>query len=185
MADSLLCQRLGAWALSGALLLGPVGCLLPQDDTPLIHLNRPPRIAEELLGPAKRIRRVSLAGVGCASDTLEAPVEDFDVDDVLTYRFYVDYDANDPSTIFADDHTLRNPERTVVRKEKPQFKVDISSTGTLFTSGTHLIELWVTDGAAVAQSRAPPFTANPDGGVTFHPYATSYAWQVQVTATCE
>ena len=58
-------------------------------------VNQPPRILEDLLTPANRFVTVR-NGSDCPNLTFSAPVSDPDVNDSLTYNYYVDPDLFPP-----------------------------------------------------------------------------------------
>lgn len=172
--------------LAGVLLLG--GCLLPQDDTlldPLPQKNRPPRILEQNVQPAQN---VSVA-TNCSIE-FSAFVEDPDVDDKLTYRWYIDYNPTAGSltrTPFEEGQLLNNGQP--VRSSSATYKGDTGNTSTpLAEIGLHRVTLMVFDGTLGVfdgPGSVPP--ADPVEGVDAgNPhYSDSYTWIVDVSSSVE
>ncbi len=108
------------WKYAALMLLVSSGCLIPQESrilepVPAVR-NRPPRILEELVTPPRVIRTPN--GPNCRLD-FEYKVEDPDVEDTLTTRWYIytNFDPNLPAyregQIPPDGKTVRDRSATL------------------------------------------------------------------------
>lgn len=167
-------------------------CVVPQDTQTLDALplrNRPPRIVENagMLPPEIR----TPMGPDCSLDFV-AFVDDPDEDDLLRFRWYLDYrpNANDPlrklslvdGTIQPNttgDSTVRTTAATW--KLTPQ-ELELADP----TTSTHVITLLVTDGE-LAPSQGPrstPLEVPVEGTTVKDPrYAVSYSWIIDIDPT--
>lgn len=178
-------RKFGA-LFGGVLLLG--GCLLPQDDTlldPLPRKNRPPRILEQNVQPAQHVT----VATNCGTE-FSAFVEDPDIDDKLTYRWYVDYDptVNSPTRAPFEEGQLQNNGQPV-RSSSATWTADTGSTRTpLSEVGPHLVTLMVFDGT-LGVFDGPGSIPPPDpveGVDAGNPhYSDSYSWAVDISPTAD
>lgn len=181
LARQLLFHRVGWLAL--CLLCGGVGagCLVPQDDHVLQDLpqtNHPPRIVEDLVSPQSRIINTDTA---CPDLQFSAPVEDPDLGDMLTVRWYLSDFANTTPQQIRED-SISNPTGQAVRKDPAALTINLQSTSSPLPPGVHVLELLVSDGTLI--NRVPqPRDVPLDGGVGILTYVTTYAWVVNVTNT--
>lgn len=158
------------------------GCVLPQDGTLLAELprqqNRPPRIVETQAQPSQRIT-TGFGSAGLCELEFSVAVEDPDVNDRLTVRWYFDYDPANPRG--PEFELLLPPSGQALRRERASLRVDIRSTTTsLRVPGPHVVEALVADTRLVGRQPEPVYVIEqPDGGSIVNPgYATSYAWFV-------
>ncbi len=178
LASTLLALCWAASALSG--------CLLSQEDRVLnipAQRNRPPRIMEELLDPKARVMRIP----DCRDLAFTFNAEDPDVDDLLTVRWYVDYDR---TQLFIQDN-----EQTLQRSGKPQrddpgsLTINLNSpalvlpASQLQTPGPHVVEAVLFD-FRLARDRTPLPIPGADGEILNPSYAVSYAWVVEMETSC-
>jgi hypothetical protein len=168
--------------LGGAILLP--ACLLAQEDHIIQELppaaNQPPRILEDLLQPANRFVTVR-NGSDCPNLTFSAPVSDPDVDDRLTYNFYVDPDLFPPFVKQAQ--IPPDVPGKVNRSEPATYEVSFATPGPLQQPGDHVVEVLVSDGALVNRDPQPRPITLLDGGTGFQPtYAVTFAWTVTTVA---
>lgn len=156
------------------------GCLIPQEDEilePIYVKNRPPRLIEQNITPQRDL----LTGVDCVLP-FEVPVEDPDVDDFLTYRYYVDYDLNRGAPDF---EAVIPPDGQVIRKNSAVATStnDLDKTA-LNQPGDHVVTVMVFDGTlgsfeGPGESPDPVAIPGSDGG--FDPrYSVSYNWIIRV-----
>ena len=124
-------------------------------------------------------------GCGSLSVKFSAPVADPDLADTLHYRFYIDWDPVKNNRPFHANQLDGNAENTnPVRSPPIELDVPVSAASPLGAVGTHVVELWVSDGPSDNQDvRSAPVTVS-DGGAVSQTYVTSYAWVVNVTAAC-
>lgn len=171
----------------GALTLGAVlgtGCLLPQEDTLLedfTPVNRPPRILEDQARLNSNPQRQQEIGNGYGCELhFEAFVEDPDVEQLVRWRWYVDYYTSDldrtapvDENVFTNNgKALRPPTRFIVPKlaDNPQFR-----------PGVHVVTLMVFDGILGTfdgPGTPPSDPAGVDAGNPF--YSTTFDWIVTV-----
>lgn len=189
-------SRLGAvGCLVGAVLLWS-GCLFPVPGDaidPLPHArNRPPRIEESNVTPPDRIVQLDPAN-GCVLQ-LGLPVSDPDLEDVITVRWFVDFNARpvegeSPDTSFSE--TLLLP---TGREDRGSASLTLRTNtpgSRLAPLGTHLVEAYVSDGRlqvvnenGVLVVRPLPREVDVDGGVIDPNYVVSYAWFVVTPSGC-
>lgn len=191
---SFLCVS-SAWFLCAAALLWS-GCLFPVPGDAIEPLpdarNRPPRIEESNVTPFDRIVQLDPAN-GCVLQ-LGLPVSDPDLDDVITVRWFVDFNAR---PIEGEPQDTSFSETLLL----PTGREDRGSAGlTLRTNtpgsrlaplGTHLVEAYVSDGRlqvvnenGVLVVRPLPREVDVDGGVIDPNYVVSYAWFVVTPSGC-
>ena len=189
LADRLLESRPVRWLglVSVAVLWG--GCLIPQDDTYLAGLpeqrNRPPLILETQVNPSNRVIK-NFGANGKCEEEFRVVVEDLDVDDTVTVKWYVDYEAPDSVSVFKE-------------AELPKTGQSVRGAGTLSLSlrsansplaqpGVHIVEAVVSDGLTIDRKPTEIVVEKlPDGGtVTDRVYSVSYAWVVNtVQGDCQ
>lgn|SRR5690606_3308704 len=181
--------------LGGAALLWS-GCLIPVPGDPIDPLpdarNRPPRIEESNVTPFDRIVQLDPAN-GCVLQ-LGLPVSDPDLDDVITVRWFVDFNARpvegEPQdTSFSE--TLLLP---TGREDRGSASLTLRTNtpgSRLAPLGTHLVEAYVSDGRlqvvnenGVLVVRPLPREVDVDGGVIDPNYVVSYAWFVVTPSGC-
>ncbi|MBK7863272.1 MAG: hypothetical protein IPJ65_32640 [Archangiaceae bacterium] len=160
--------------------------MLPQNDDPLPVVppvkNRPPRIVPTTTHPA-RLFEFSL-DPSCKAPTVEAVVEDSDVEDSIRVRWSV-YKDDGTRGSMQIDQSIVEPAGVVRRSITASsllFQVtDLAQTGT-----ARQLELLVADGElkiegdkVTAQPRIVPFA---DSGTTLdQSYIDSYTWIVNTT----
>jgi hypothetical protein len=174
-----LCLRwLGlAWAAAVA-----GGCLVPQDDTLLEGIperrNRPPRIVEDQVQPPDSIIQDFGAGDLCELD-FSVVVEDPDVDDLITVRWYLDYNNQNPTGYYREFQLANNGEPQ--RGDRATLRINLRAANSpLSTPGTHLVEAVVADTRLVGRDPQPVSTIPlDDGGVIINPgYVVTRSWFV-------
>ncbi|WP_224240913.1 hypothetical protein [Hyalangium gracile] len=181
MAKGLLALPL--WWLGLAWVAGMAGgCLVPQDDTLLESIpqrrNRPPRIVETQVQPPNPIIQDFGAGGLCELD-FSVLVEDPDVDDLLTVRWYLDYDNQNPTGFFREFKLANNGEPQ--RGDRATLRINLrAANSALSTPGVHLVEALVSDTRLTGREPEPVSTVTLDGGtVIVNPgYAVTQAWFV-------
>lgn len=180
-----LARRLLRGSLLGLLAAGAAagGCVLPQDTTspfagPGLPFNNAPRILEAQVTPGRRI--VELGGGTRCTETFSVLVEDRDVNDSITVRWYIDYQpgSTDPGEV---EEFL--PTGTPVRARASKFEANLAAAGSaLAVPGDHVVEAVVTDTQFGPNRQPEPDDAIPlpDGGTALIPgYVDSYAWFVK------
>ena len=180
MTKPFFLPRLASGLLVAALCAAS-GCLIPQDDTYLTGLaearNRPPRIVETQVQPSNRIQTL---GAGRCEEDFSVVVEDLDVDDLITVRWYVDYDAQtNPTGPFREFQLANNGQ--ALRGDQATLHVNLSAANNpLSKPGTHLVEAVVSDTRLLGRNPAPVEVIKfPDGGSIENPgYVVTYAWFV-------
>lgn len=181
--------------IAGWLALTGTGCILPfpGDDLPPLPpaRNRPPRIEELNVSPQGRL--VSLdVGNGCAQE-FSLPVSDPDVDDLLTVRWFVDFDSTPeegqpPTSSFES----LIPPSSLERRGSARITLRTDAAGSpLAPPGIHLVEAYLSDGRlqiveqnGVLVVQPLPRDVSADGGVVDPNYVVSYAWFVQTPVGC-
>jgi hypothetical protein len=166
------------------------GCLVPQDDTLLEGIpdrkNRPPRIVETQVQPPESIIGDFGAGDLCELD-FSVVVEDPDVDDLLTVRWYVDYDAQNPTGAYREFQLANNGQPQ--RGDRATLRINLRAANSpLSALGTHLVEAVVADTRLVNREPVPISRVVLDGGgVIINPgYVVTHAWFVTtVTGECQ
>lgn len=184
LARTLLGAPSVRWAVIGVWLSTQMGCLALEDepyygDQP-VAVNRPPTILEGLVQP--RGHRVELGTAAGCPINFSVRVEDANVDDAVTVRWYIDYDPDTNPQPIGRVFTFTNT-GTPIRGETATFPITrMDSPGNpLAVPGEHLVEALVADG---------PFTnRDPDDGsnVSVPTYPT-YVWLVttrETTVDCE
>jgi hypothetical protein len=189
LADSLQSSHRVRWLglVTAAVLWG--GCLIPQDDTYLAGLpeqrNRPPLILETQVNPSNRVIK-NFGASGKCEEEFRVVAEDLDVDDTVTVRWYVDYEAPDNVSVYRE-------------AELPKTGQPVRGAGTLRLSlrsansplsepGLHVVEAVVSDGLTIDRKPTEIVVEKlPDGGVvTDRVYSVSYAWVVNtVQGDCQ
>lgn len=159
-----------------------VGCLVPQDDTLLESIpqrrNRPPRIVESQVQPPDPIIEDFGAGDLCELD-FSVLVEDPDVDDLITVRWYLDYDDQNPVGPYREFQLANNGEPQ--RGEPATLRINLRAANSpLSTPGVHLVEALVADTRLVGREPVPVGSITLDGGtVIVNPgYVVTHAWFV-------
>ncbi len=165
------------------------GCLIPQDATHLEGLpetrNRPPRIVESQVQPTERILKEFGAGL-CELD-FSVVVEDPDVDDLITVRWYVDYDTQNQTGPYREFQLTNSglPQRG----DRATLRLSLRAANSpLSAPGPHLVEALVSDTRLVGREPVPIESQKlPDGGTLVNPgYAVTYAWFVNtVQGDCQ
>ncbi|XXF74998.1 hypothetical protein P2318_18165 [Myxococcaceae bacterium GXIMD 01537] len=175
-----------AMRLLGLMVAAASGaCLIPQDDTYLAGVpeqrNRPPRIVESQVQPADRIIQDFGAGGLCEVE-FSIIVEDPDVDDSISVRWYVDGNPLRQETKLTNNGQALRSDRATLRASLR------AANSPLAAPGTHLVEAFVADGFTIDREPAPDRTIKlPDGGVIYDPvYTATYAWFVStVQGDCQ
>ena len=196
LASLLLGQGLVRARLTGLLALGLSGCLLPLPGDDVLPLpdakNRPPRIEELNVTPQGRI--VSLdVGNGCVLQ-LGLPVSDPDLEDLITVRWFVDFDTT-PVEGEPDDTSFSETLLVSTGREQrgnASITLRTNTAGSrLATPGLHLVEAYVSDGRlqvvnldGVLVVQPLPREVDADGGIIDPNYVVSYAWFVQTPVGC-
>jgi hypothetical protein len=165
------------------------GCLLPQEDSKLQNYtqpNRPPRIVENWIEPPRQTtvgtRSLSTdGGVAACKVEFAAFVEDPDIDDAVTWRWYIDYDPEKPERnrpmLEGQLAPTGKPLRGSVR-----FPVPIQDNPD-FREGVRVVTVMVFDGhlgTFDGPGSVPPPEPVPgtDGGLVH--YSTTFDWVVTV-----
>jgi len=168
------------WKHAGVgFLLVLSGCLIPQESRILEPVpaarNRPPRILEEVVTPPRVIRTGN--GPNCRLD-FEYKVEDPDVEDNLTTRWYI-YTNFDPNLPAYREGQIP-PDGKTVRDRSATLSIDFAAAeNPLRLEGVYAVEGLVSDGTLINRQPQP---RHLPGGDTDPTYAVSYAWVVIVTA---
>jgi hypothetical protein len=182
---ALLLRWLGlAWVVGVA-----GGCLVPQDDTLLEGIpqrrNRPPRIVENQVQPSEPIITDFGAGGLCELD-FSVIVEDPDVDDLVTVRWYVDYDSQNPTGAYREFQLANNGQPQ--RGDRATLRINLRAANSpLSAPGEHLVEALVADTRLVGREPVPVSQINLDGGVIINPgYVVTHTWFVTtVSGECQ
>lgn len=167
------------WKYAAVIPLVLSGCLIPQESrilepVPAVR-NRPPRILEELVTPPRVIRTPN--GPNCRLD-FEYKVEDPDVEDVLTTRWYI-YTNFDPNLPAYREGQIP-PDGKTVRDRSATLSIDFAAAeNPLRLEGVYAMEALVSDGTLINRQPQP---RHLPGGDTDPTYAVSYAWVVIVSA---
>ncbi|WP_224369939.1 hypothetical protein [Hyalangium versicolor] len=155
---------------------------MPQDDTLLESIpqrrNRPPRIVETQVQPPNPIIQDFGTGDLCALD-FSVVVEDPDVDDLLTVRWYLDYDDQNPMGAYREIPLANNGEPQ--RGDRATLSINLRAANSpLSDPGVHLVEAVVSDTRLVGREPVPVGTIVLDGGtVIVNPgYVVTHAWFV-------
>jgi hypothetical protein len=154
-------------------------CILPQDDHLLPDVpgakNRPPRILESTVTPSR------LQSIGNGQDcslTFSLRVEDQDINDAITVRWYVDYSAGNP-TQPVDEDVLEAGSKPQ-RNTSAEYTALVGNVGNpLHAAGLHTVEAVVADGPLVGHDRVLPHPSDADAGTNLS-YIVTYAWVVDV-----
>jgi hypothetical protein len=176
-------MRVGIAAL-GALC--GTGCLLPQEDGVLEEFprrNRPPWIREDSVKMNGELPRLVSSGNAPECELhFEALVEDPDVDDLVRWRYYVDFSQANPAPEQEGEFTNTG---NALRRESAQLAVPKIAEHPRFGVGTHMVTLMVFDGelgALKGPGSLPPddlIPGVPDAG---NPrYSTTVTWVVAIT----
>ena len=185
VASKHVLMRVGVVAL-GALC--GTRCLLPQEDTVLSELilrNHPPRIVEETAQVNQSARRTLTFGndPGCQLQ-FQAAVEDPDIDDPVTFRWYVDYepllaDAGVPQN---DRHLALVQDTLVPSGQALRGTVTLTrftENNPRFAAGNHNVTLMIFDGR-LAPEQGPGTTPDPDPATGDPSYSTTFDWFVTI-----
>jgi hypothetical protein len=153
------------------------GCLLPQEDSKLQNFtqaNRPPRILENTIEPAR------LSTVTCRGD-FAAFVEDPDLDDAVTWRWYIDYDRENPNRNRPRREGQLAPTGKPLREPSVTFGVTIRDPD--FQAGVRVVTLMVFDGhlgTFDGPGSVPPPEPVPGTDAVLVRYSTTFDWVVAV-----
>ncbi len=165
-------------------VLGLGGCLIPQDDTLLAELpeqrNRPPRIIEQQVQPLQRLIKEFGGADGCEI-SFEVKVEDFDVDDALYVRWYIDSQPQKTETRLTNNGSAQ-------RGEAAELFISLRAANSpLSAPGPHLVEAVVADGLVVDGKPQHNTHKLPDGGtIEDLVYVDTYAWFINtVQGDCQ
>lgn len=143
-----------SWWLGLAWAAGVAGgCLLPQEDTLLEGLpqrrNRPPRIVETQVQPPERIIR-NFGANGLCELEFSVVVEDPDVDDLVTVRWYVDYDEQNPTGPYREFQLANNGEPQ--RGDRATLRMPLRAANSpLGPLGDHLVEPRISPPASIGE----------------------------------
>lgn len=158
------------------------GCLVPQDDTLLEGLpdrrNRPPRIVESQVQPPEPIIQ-DFGSAGLCELDFSVVVEDPDVDDLLTVRWYVDYDPQNPTGPYREFQLANNGQPQ--RGDRATLRISLRAANSpLSAPGVHLVEAVVADTRLVGRDPVPVGRVVLDGGaVLLNPgYVVTHTWFV-------
>lgn len=181
LARTLLRSRIVRGVACALLVFAMNGCLIPQDDHLLPDIpeqkNRPPRILESTVTPGR------LQSIGNGSHcklTFSFQVEDPDVDDVITVRWYVDYSASNPNQPQVAEQVLE-PGSRPQRNTSAEYTSSLGNVDDpLHAVGSHLVEAVVADGPLVGHDRVLPHPSSGDAGVNLS-YIVTYGWTVEVS----
>jgi hypothetical protein len=157
------------------------GCLVPQEDAVLFTpQNRPPRILENTIQPARQ----STVGNGpnCQVE-FSAFVADPDIDDLLTWRWYIDYDPSpqSPNRSPKDEGVLApSGEERRAQSAKYTLKPQDNPSAPV---GVHVVTLMVFDGhlgtfEGPGSEPLPQPVPGTDGEIRY--YSTTFDWVVTV-----
>lgn len=169
--------------LVGLLVLGQAACLIPQDDPILVPLpptrNRPPRIQENSVTPPRSFPAPTLfTGDNCPEQVLfGVTLEDPDVDDVLTLRWFIDYDPNNNPVSFGTETRVSTTGAAVRGALEQTFSLRPGSP--LAVPGIHLVEAVVADGQLIGRE-PQPLARDEQGNVTEVSYSDTFAWYISV-----
>lgn len=166
------------------------GCLVPQDDTLLEGLpdrrNRPPRIVESQVQPPEPIIQ-DFGSAGLCELEFSVIAEDPDVDDLLTVRWYLDYDTQNPTGPYREIQLANNGQPQ--RGERATLRINLRAANSpLSAPGVHLVEAVVADTRLVGREPVPVGRVVLDGGgIILNPgYAVSHTWFVNtVRGDCQ
>lgn len=181
LARRLLEHPLARAAAVASLVLAMNACLLPQDDILLPDVpdqkNRPPRILESTITPS---RLQSIGNGPHCKLSFSFQVEDPDIDDTITVRWYVDYSTSTPNQPQVAEQVIE-PSGRAQRNTSAEYTSSLGNVDDpLHAVGTHLVEAVVADGPLVGHDTVLPHpTTTPDGGVNLS-YIVTYGWTVEV-----
>lgn len=155
------------------------GCLLPQEDEllePIVQKNRPPRVIELNVVP----NRSTTVHPSCVSGlSFSAFVEDPDIDDVVTVRWYLDFDpSNAIARLPVFEDRLTAPQRSEAARLSGSTIAE-----RLGTIDTHVVDLMVFDGnlgTFEGPGSQPPSEAVPGLDAGDPRYSTTFTWVVNV-----
>jgi hypothetical protein len=174
-----------ALRMASTLLLGVTtmsGCLLPQEDrlleeTTPVMANRPPRILDEGAQPG---RSITIDDNTQCSLTFRANIEDLDTDELgLRTRWFIDWSDSNGTTV--KEETVP-PTDFAIRARAVSLPINLNSPASpLRTTGTHVVELMVSDGEIAGRETQQSF--GPDGGVVNPRYSDFHAWFVTTVST--
>jgi hypothetical protein len=106
-------------------------------------------------------------------------VEDLDVDDLLTVRWYLDYDNQNPTGPYREFQLANNGEPQ--RGDRATLRINLRAANSpLSAPGVHLVEAVVADTRLVGRDPVPVSRVVLDGGaVIINPgYVVTHAWFV-------
>lgn len=163
--------------------LTATACIIPQDDNVLeplpAPLNRPPRIIPNLISPGNVPYKIQ-NGLNCPPASFSVAVEDPDVLDQINFAFYVDYVPN--AVNFAVTGVLPASGRAQrTNLAKLEFQAAGQNPTSLFTVGTHFVDVIVADSSINPLTRDPDPLVLPDGGESTR-YSDRYTWFVETVS---
>ncbi|SEK71194.1 hypothetical protein SAMN05444354_102145 [Stigmatella aurantiaca] len=158
------------------------GCILPQDDIFLEELperrNRPPRLVESQTEPQARVIQ-DFGAAGFCDLVFSVIVEDPDVDDRISVKWYLDYNPQNPIGPYRETDLSRNGQAQ--RGERGTLNINLRAANSpLREPGAHVVEALVTDSRLLANRQPESIThEGSDGGVIVNPgYVVTYSWFV-------
>ncbi len=180
LAGRLLREEVLRGVFATFLVLAMNACFVPQDDHLLPDVpeprNRPLRILESTVTPS---RLQSIGNGPTCQLTFSLRVEDPDINDFITVRWYVDYSAGNP-TQPVDEDVLLNPGGKPQRSESAEYTALVgSATNPLHATGLHTVEAVVADGPLVGHDVVLPHPSQGDAGTNLS-YIVTYGWVVDV-----
>lgn len=183
-------MRWASRAILGALAFAMTGCLIPQDDQTLVipprQRNRAPRIVTDQIVPAIEQRTIFLSTTPTCPNAQEFQVyvADPDVDDQLTVRWYLDNSPTNVGIVAPD--TVIETNGKELRDQPATFTADLNAPSNRFITGSHLLEVIVSDGTLNNRRPLPRNTIGPDGGtIKEETFVAMWAWQVvTVSGSC-
>ncbi|HVE87211.1 MAG TPA: hypothetical protein VND93_30355, partial [Myxococcales bacterium] len=158
------------------------GCFVPQDylfsDDPPPFKNNPVKIVLPVAPNTTTVTtnngQNGVTGIACELG-FSVTATDPDVDDPITVRWYVDYDANTNPTIVREQLLDNRGGAT-----RPQVTLDMNLNqpgNPLIPAETHLLEVLVTDGVLDNDRVPKPRSMDPDAGEN-PSYLDRYVWVV-------
>jgi hypothetical protein len=163
-----------------ALLLTPA-CVVPPDiEAPPDEVQVGPMLVQGTIDPQGPEVKV---GPSCLQAFTIGEITDGNKGDTLYYRWYVDYDAEDPvHTIYVASGKIAPPADASAVRHGPAYTLDATSQylGDRTAKSVHTVEIIVADRPFEEDSTAlPKFKVVSAGGVW-----TYYAWTVTLKTDC-
>ena len=122
------------------------------------------------------------------SVSFPAVVDEPDLGDDTHWRLYVDWNPlTNPLPFAANLFPGANNTQELRSIPATPFTIPVTASTPLGTVGTHVVELWVTDGPADnISSRRPALHGAdlPDGGTVQQYFVATYPWVVTVRGDC-